>query len=122
MSSTKAVEAKHTGKPGERWHRNIKPGRRYPTIFAGRNTHVAYAATSKSLSDAEIEANIDLICAAPELLAACEGLLNKYVSLVNSGDAGFWNPEEEAEVIAARSAIASARTLPPSDAEAGQTP
>lgn len=28
-----------------------------------------------------------------------------YVSLANSGDAGFWNPEEEPEIIAARKAL-----------------
>ena len=39
---------------------------------------------------------------------ALEGLLNRYVGLVNSGDAGFWNPEEEDEVKAARAALSSA--------------
>jgi len=29
-----------------------------------------------------------------------------YVSLANSGDAGFWDPEKEEEVIAARHALA----------------
>ena len=37
--------------------------------------------------------------------AALDGLLERYVSLVNSGDGGSWNPETEAEVIAARAAI-----------------
>ena len=57
---------KHT--PGG-WARNIAPARKYNTIFAGRNTHVAHLATS-GLSDEEIEANADLIAAAPDLLAA----------------------------------------------------
>ena len=51
------------------WDRNIKPGRKYPVIFAGRNTHVAMA-LSKGLPDDEVEANLDLIAAAPKLLAA----------------------------------------------------
>jgi len=49
-----------------------------------------------------------LFCAAPELLAALDELLTSYVSLVNSGDAGSWNPETDAEVKAARAAIAKA--------------
>jgi hypothetical protein len=60
----------HTQGP---WHRNIKPARKYVTIFAGRNTHVCHLATS-GLTDEEIEANADLIAAAPELLTACERL------------------------------------------------
>ena len=43
-------------------------------------------------------------------LETCEnallGLLNRYVDLINSGDAGSWNPEEEEVVIAARRALA----------------
>lgn len=43
-------------------------------------------------------------------LEACEnallGILNRYVDLANSGDAGFWNPEAEEVVISARRALA----------------
>lgn len=56
----------HTPGP---WHRNIKPARKYNTIAAGRNTHVAHLVVN-GLTDAEIEANCNLITAAPELLAA----------------------------------------------------
>jgi hypothetical protein len=54
----------HTPGP---WHRNIKPISKYPTIFAGRNTHVAVVQT-KGLKDDEAEANAALIVTAPELL------------------------------------------------------
>jgi len=57
-----------THTPGP-WHRNIKPARKYGVIFAGRNTHVARLAV-EGLADDEIEANCDLITAAPDLLAA----------------------------------------------------
>lgn len=50
-----------------------------------------------------------LIEAAPELLEAMEGLLDHYVALVNSTDCGFWDPEAEEEVRAARAAIAKAK-------------
>lgn len=62
---------KHTKGP---WHRNIKPASKYPIVFAGRNTHVAQVCT-QGLSADEIEADINLITAAPELLEALESFL-----------------------------------------------
>jgi hypothetical protein len=41
-----------------------------------------------------------------ELIAALRGILKRYVDFVLSGDGGNWDPEEEAEVIAARAALA----------------
>jgi hypothetical protein len=41
-----------------------------------------------------------------ETRSALIALLDRYTGLVNSGDAGNWNPEDEPEVIAARAAIA----------------
>lgn len=62
----------HTPGP---WHRNIKPARIYPTVWAGRNTHVAVVVRgaprgsgAETMSDEELEANINLIVAAPEIL------------------------------------------------------
>jgi hypothetical protein len=46
-----------------------------------------------------------LIAQAPALLDALEGILEKYVSLVGSGDAGGWDPELEPCVIAAREVV-----------------
>lgn len=99
------------------WHRNIKPARKYPTVWAGRNTHVAAvvagaprgSGNGETMVDEEIEANIDLIAAAPDLYAALETFLSEYVALVESGDAGFWDGEKEPKVIAARSALRRAR-------------
>ena len=71
MTDSTATAA-HTPGP---WDRNIKPASKYPTVWSGRNTHVAYVAVSAAMDDAEIEANIRLIAAAPELLAALEELL-----------------------------------------------
>jgi hypothetical protein len=61
----------HTPGP---WHRNIKPAARYPVIFAGRNSHVAQVISS-GLTDEAIEANCNLIAAAPDLLAALQGAM-----------------------------------------------
>lgn len=63
---------KHTPGP---WHRNIPPASKYPVIFAGRNTHVT-AVKTDGLSAAEIEANCNLIAAAPELLEALDRIQN----------------------------------------------
>jgi len=42
-----------------------------------------------------------------QLIQALQGLLDKYTMLVNSGDAGNWDPEEEPEVIAAHAALSA---------------
>lgn len=49
-----------------------------------------------------------LLAAATEreaMRSALENLLTMYVRMVNSGDYGNWDPETEAEVIAARAAL-----------------
>lgn len=58
------MSTQHTPGP---WHRNIRADGKYPVVFAGRNQYVAI--TSQQKDPAETEANIDLICAAPDLLA-----------------------------------------------------
>lgn len=63
---------KHTPGP---WHRNIAPATKYNTIFAGKNTHVARLAVD-GLSADEVEANCNLIAAAPDLLAALQRLVH----------------------------------------------
>ncbi len=55
-----------------------------------------------SLADAK------LIAAAPELLEALAGLVARYKALVNSGDCGLWNADDEHEIKAAMDAIAKA--------------
>ncbi|QOT75083.1 hypothetical protein [Cupriavidus basilensis] len=64
----------HTPGP---WHRNIKPASKYNVVFAGRNTHVA-AVKTQGMSEAEIEANMDLIVAAPDMLALFRKMLAEY--------------------------------------------
>lgn len=59
---------KHYTKGG--WHRNVPPATKFPTIFAGRNTHVARVVVDGGLTPEEIEANCNLIAAAPRLLEA----------------------------------------------------
>lgn len=76
-----------------RWSRNIKPARKYSTIFAGRNTHVAHLATG-GLSDEEIEANCDLITAAPDLLDAAKSAIECAITF-NGDEAGEGNPHVE---------------------------
>ena len=63
MKERETQMTKHTLGP---WHRNIRANGKYPTVFAGRNQHVAVIAQQDNPE--ETEANIDLIAAAPELL------------------------------------------------------
>lgn len=44
------------------------------------------------------------------LRSALQGLLDRYLTMVNSGDCGNWEPEDEAEVIAARKALKTSST------------
>lgn len=100
------MAAQHTPGP---WHRNIPPASKYPTVWAGRNTHVAAISPGAprrsgngcSMSEEEQEANINLIAAAPELLAAL-------VNLVELCEHVFVKPNENDELTAARLAIAKA--------------
>ena len=52
-----------------------------------------------------------LFLTAPQLRTALARLLDRYVSLVNCGDCGNWNPETETEVIAARAALAKSAAV-----------
>ena len=57
----------------------------------------------------EYPANAHLIAASPALESALEGLLTRYLELVDCGDCGNWEPRNEPEVIASFAALASAR-------------
>lgn len=48
----------------------------------------------------------------PLLAKALRELLDHYVDLVNSGDAGNWDPEKEGEVAQARAALRLAKVAP----------
>ena len=60
----------------------------------------------------EAVAYATFLAATPALFAALELILNRYVGLAESGDCGFWNPEDEPEVKACRAALAKARGTP----------
>lgn len=77
----------------------------------GNNKPVCVAQDASSYAasmDFINEEDAKLISAAPELLAALMKFTEDYVEMVNSGDCGFWDPENEAKVKAARAAIAKA--------------
>lgn len=66
-----------TKHPPGGWHRNIPPASKYPVIFAGRNKHVAQV-ISRGLEPDEIEANANLIAAAPDLLTALTHMMRVF--------------------------------------------
>lgn len=68
MNTLSNGAAEHTPGP---WHRNIPPATKYNTVFAGRNTHIAHL-NRIGLSPEEVEANCNLIAAAPEMLEAAK--------------------------------------------------
>ena len=74
---------KHTKGP---WYCKSKPAQRYPVVFSGE-TKVARAITSK-LSEHEIEANVNLITTAPDMLAALEVCLEAIQPYYDSDDDG----------------------------------
>lgn len=99
------MEPKHTPGP---WTSSTPEGFEGFVYIDGQETKSGFVAVVYNTRDEERLANVRLLKTAPELLEALKGLLEHYVSLVESGDAGFWNPEKEAEVKASRSAIAKA--------------
>lgn len=68
----------------------------------------ALARTIATIGDLQ-SAVTDLAAENARLKAALDGLLSRYVTLVESGDAGNWDAEKEPQVIAARAAIAKAK-------------
>jgi len=84
------------------WVQYVDSGRCEAIMPAGRSGDICTFTKVPSAADA------DLMTAAPDLFHALETFVKEYVSLVESGDAGFWNPEEEAKVIAARAALSKA--------------
>ena len=89
------TKTQHTQGP---WCRNISPATKYPTVFAGRCTHVAVVCTG-GLPPEEVEANINLIAAAPDLLATLSAL----------DDAGYLDDIYPPTAALARAAIAKAK-------------
>lgn len=57
---------------------------------------------------ANAEFIVKAVNAHADLVAALKGVTDLYTSLVHSGDAGFWDPEEEEPIVAAREALAKA--------------
>lgn len=58
---------------------------------------------------AERDANAHLIAAATELYAEIERAMKARVELIESGDCGFWDPNDDGEVLSMRKALAKAR-------------
>lgn len=53
----------------------------------------------------ELEANMQLYAAAPDLLEALQEMMKAYKEIADSGDCGWWKAEEQDEFIKAQKAI-----------------
>ena len=96
-------------------------------IIRGSNGHLACIARQPVYNDDESlnehrknktdpsHANAALIVRAVNsfepMKEALENLTKRYCDLVNCGDCGFWEPEDEKEIIASRAAIAHAERV-----------
>ncbi len=96
-------------------------------IYAGASDNAIIVAEAYEVVDYGIRTNVlanaRLISAAPDMYDALQAFLETYVALVNSGDAGFWNPEKDEFVIRARAALAKAdgTLTAPNEAKSGDS-
>lgn len=116
MAMSKAPEGRETAgrawTPGP-WSVVLRPIRKSSSVNGARvvsvdGTHVANVPNRADKPIFQKEADLHLIAASPELFEALETFVEEYCALVNSGDAGNWDPEEEPKVIAARAALSRA--------------
>lgn len=99
---------KHTATP---WYQN-EDGDVCAKV-EGIESVIADCLTHASIGRHNYKENAELIVRAvnshDKLVTALEGMIDRYTGLVNCGDCGNWNPEEEKSVIAAREALAAAK-------------
>lgn len=77
--------------------------------FARQLEQELNAMTQCALSEGVRSGRVQAV--AEQLATAASTHLERYVALVNSGDAGNWNPETEAHVVALRQALAELEKL-----------
>lgn len=77
-------------------------------VWSSADNRVCFLSHTNGLDDDRDIATGRLIAAAPDLADALATMLERYVSLVNCGDCGNWDPETEDEVKSARAALSRA--------------
>ena len=71
-----------------------------------QNTQKAILAGVNEIIEIRTEIHNELLASHERLRVAAEAMVNMYVELVDSGDAGFWDAEEVDEVVLTREALA----------------
>ncbi len=79
------------------------------TIRDSRNICLAVVGEVDRAACKDSGAVADILAAAPDLLKALKVITVRYLALAHSGDAGFWDVENETEVVQARAAISKAK-------------
>lgn len=85
----------------------VKNGEEYERIaqcLPGQYDSTKWCSEAASICNS-LNSRASLVEEVERLREALAALVNEYVELVKSGDCGFWGPEKEDEVIAARKAL-----------------
>jgi len=78
-------------------------------LLCAANRAVIHCPDSQmTINDSDAELIVRCVNSHEALVEALQGMLDRYTGLVNSGDAGNWNPEDEPDVIKARAALQQA--------------
>lgn len=77
------MKTQHTPGP---WARNISPAWKYPIYEEKNHNKIAYIIKDACISEAEQEANLNLIVAAPELLETLEGIHKALSRMIDKYD------------------------------------
>jgi len=89
----------------DRVHRELDEGKSYDEIDNGLNRPLMYEAWLGYMQGTIIQELREMLAMQNSLYDALDRILERYIGLVESGDCGFWNPEDEEEVKQARAAL-----------------
>ena len=78
-------------------------------LLGADNTFIAKLDFKMSYDEANAALIVRAVNSFEAMKEALENLTKRYCDLVNCGDCGFWEPEDEKEIIASRAALKLAK-------------